>query len=36
MYERFTLPNGVRILTERVPGVRSASLGVWGGRRLPP
>ncbi|WP_186567319.1 M16 family metallopeptidase [Lawsonibacter celer] len=31
MYERFTLPNGVRILTERVPGVRSASLGVWVG-----
>ena len=31
MYERFALPNGVRILTERVPGVRSASLGIWVG-----
>ena len=31
MYERFTLPNAVRILTERVPGVRSAALGIWVG-----
>ena len=30
-YGRLTLPNGVRILTERVPGVRSASLGIWVG-----
>lgn len=30
-YERLTLPNGVRILTEHVPGVRSASLGIWVG-----
>ena len=30
-YERLTLPNGVRILTERVPEVRSASLGIWVG-----
>ena len=30
-YERLTLPNGVRILTEQVPGVRSASLGIWVG-----
>ena len=31
IYERQTLPNGVRILTEHVPGVRSASLGIWVG-----
>ena len=31
MYERLILPNGVRILTEHVPGVRSAALGVWVG-----
>ena len=30
-YERQTLPNGVRILTQRVPGVRSAALGIWVG-----
>ena len=30
-YQKQTLPNGVRILTERVPGVRSASLGIWVG-----
>ena len=30
-YEKKTLPNGVRILTEHVPGVRSASLGIWVG-----
>lgn len=29
MYETITLSNGVRILTEPVPGVRSASLGIW-------
>ena len=29
--EKRTLPNGVRILTERVPGVRSACLGIWVG-----
>ena len=29
MYERIILPNGVRILTEQVPGVRSAALGIW-------
>ncbi len=28
MYESF-LPNGVRVLTERIPGVRSVSVGVW-------
>ena len=30
-YEKRTLPNGVRILTEQVPGVRSACLGIWVG-----
>ena len=29
MYEKITLPNGVRILTERVPDIRSATLGIW-------
>ena len=24
-----TLPNGFRIVTERIPGLASASLGVW-------
>ncbi|MBT8336714.1 MAG: insulinase family protein [Gemmatimonadetes bacterium] len=24
-----TLPNGVRVLSERIPGVRSAAVGVW-------
>jgi len=31
MYEQLTLPNGVRILTEHIPGVRSAALGIWVG-----
>ena len=31
MYEKMILPNGVRILTEEIPYVRSASLGVWVG-----
>ncbi|MEG1857772.1 MAG: pitrilysin family protein [Pseudoflavonifractor sp.] len=31
MYEKITLPNGVRILTERVPAVRSAAVGIWVG-----
>lgn len=31
MYERKVLPNGVRLLTEEVPGVRSAALGIWVG-----
>ena len=31
MYEKKTLPNGVRILTEHVPGVLSVSLGIWVG-----
>ena len=29
--EKRTLPNGARILTERIPGVRSACLGIWVG-----
>ncbi len=31
MYEKMVLPNGVRILTEPVSGVRSAALGFWVG-----
>jgi len=27
--ERTTLPSGVRVLTEHVPGVRSVALGIW-------
>jgi predicted Zn-dependent peptidase len=29
MYEKITLPNGVRILTERMEGLRSAAIGIW-------
>jgi predicted Zn-dependent peptidase len=29
LYRKTTLPNGVRILTESMPSVRSASLGIW-------
>jgi predicted Zn-dependent peptidase len=28
-YRKSVLPNGIRILTERIPHVRSAALGVW-------
>lgn len=31
MYEKIILPNGVRILTQAVPAVRSAALGIWVG-----
>ena len=31
MYQKITLPNGVRILIEPIPYVRSAALGVWVG-----
>ncbi len=31
MIEHQTLPNGVRIVTERIPGMRSAALGIWVG-----
>ena len=31
MYNKITLPNGVRIVYEQIPYVRSASLGVWVG-----
>lgn len=29
MYEKITLPNGARIVFERMDGVRSVSLGIW-------
>ena len=29
MYEKIALPNGVRIVTEKVEHVRSASVGIW-------
>ena len=29
MYKKETLPNGVRIVTEEIPHVRSACLGIW-------
>ena len=29
MYNKITLPNGVRIVHEHIPYVRSASLGIW-------
>ena len=29
MYERTVLPNGVRIVTEFLPYVRSVTLGAW-------
>ena len=31
MYEQITLPNGVRLLTEAMSGVRSAAVGIWVG-----
>ncbi len=31
MYEILTLPNGVRIAYEHLPGVRSAAVGIWVG-----
>lgn len=31
MYNKTVLPNGVRILTERIPHVRSAAVGIWVG-----
>jgi predicted Zn-dependent peptidase len=31
MYEKITLPNGVRIVHENIPYVRSAALGIWVG-----
>ena len=27
-YEEFTLPNGLRVVTERMPGLKSASIGI--------
>lgn len=29
MYDRIVLPNGVRIVTEPIPGVRSTAIGIW-------
>jgi predicted Zn-dependent peptidase len=29
LYRKSTLPNGVRVITEAMPAVRSASLGIW-------
>ncbi|MGH7661650.1 MAG: M16 family metallopeptidase, partial [Vulcanimicrobiaceae bacterium] len=29
MYAKTTLPSGVRIVTERIPTVRSAAIGIW-------
>ena len=29
MYQRTELPNGLRIVTEYIPYVRSISLGIW-------
>lgn len=29
MYEKIVLPNGVRVIYERMPNVRSAAVGVW-------
>ena len=31
MYQQTTLKNGVRIITEQIPSVRSAALGIWVG-----
>ena len=31
MYEKITLPNGARVVFERMEGVRSVSLGIWVG-----
>lgn len=28
-YQKTTLPNGLRVLTEAMPGVRSATVGIW-------
>ena len=29
MYKKTTLPGGLRVLTETMPSVRSASIGIW-------
>ena len=29
MYEKIVLPNGVRVIYERMPNVRSAAVGIW-------
>lgn len=29
MYQKDVLPNGIRVITEKIPHIRSASIGVW-------
>ena len=29
MFDRIVLPNGVRIVTEPIPGMRSTAIGIW-------
>ena len=29
MYQKTVLPSGLRVVTEKIPGVRSAALGIW-------
>ena len=29
MYNKTTLPSGLRVVTEAMPGVRSATVGIW-------
>ncbi|WP_456434015.1 M16 family metallopeptidase [Thermosulfuriphilus sp.] len=29
MYHKTVLPNGLRVVTERIPGLRSVSVGIW-------
>ncbi|MGH7715947.1 MAG: insulinase family protein, partial [Vulcanimicrobiaceae bacterium] len=29
MYGKTVLPNGLRIVTEHIPAVRSAAIGIW-------
>lgn len=36
MYRSITLPNGAKLLTEFVPGARTAALGFFVGTGLPP
>ena len=31
MYDEFTLPNGLRVIAERIPHFRSVSVGLWVG-----
>ncbi|RME20991.1 MAG: insulinase family protein, partial [Candidatus Zixiibacteriota bacterium] len=29
LYQKTTLPNGMRVVSERIPGIRSISVGIW-------